>query len=494
MAMASREFAGSNRADDAGENEEDLPGALSGLRVIDFGQYVAGPLVGMILADNGADVIRVDPPGGPRWSHHANAILQRGKRSIVLDLKDAGERDRARTLIAGADVVIEGFRPGVMERLGVGPSAMTAINSRLVYLSLPGFAHDDPRAHLAGWEGIVSVAATDYTPPTSFITTLTSEAEGEPSFSAHPVASTLAAIVGVNSVLAALIARNRSGRGQAIEVPLFSAMFEVLNFDAQRITPAPGPIRLGPLIMGECADGRFVQILLMVPRHHRWFTERCFPSEWLAEGFGDPAWVREDPQRVKEFQRRTLELLKTRPAEEWDRIVNEAGVPATMFKTTEEWLDDEQAKTIGASIRLWDPELGETVQAGYPVLMDRTPPRARGSRHGVDEDREEILAEIAESPPVAESPFRGGSTGIEEEPFGGFGSKESFGGSKGPLEGIRVIDLTIVMAGPSAGRVLAELGAEVVKINEPDYPIGLWAHPNCGKRTALVNLRSARGP
>jgi crotonobetainyl-CoA:carnitine CoA-transferase CaiB-like acyl-CoA transferase len=102
-----------------------MSGALNGIRVIDFGQYLAGPLAAMLLGDNGADVIRIDPPGGPRWKHPANAILQRGKRSIVLDLKQAEDRATARRLIESADVVIENFHPSVMNRFGLGSRAMT---------------------------------------------------------------------------------------------------------------------------------------------------------------------------------------------------------------------------------------------------------------------------------------------------------------------------------------------------------------------------------
>ena len=94
--------------------------ALEHLRVIDFGQYIAGPLLGMLLADQGADVVRVDPPGGPLWDTPANATWNRGKRSIALDLKSEGDREVARRLVEGADVVIENFRPGVMERWAWG--------------------------------------------------------------------------------------------------------------------------------------------------------------------------------------------------------------------------------------------------------------------------------------------------------------------------------------------------------------------------------------
>src|SRR5688572_20623329 len=105
--------------------------ALDGVRVIDFGQYMAGPMAAMMLGDQGADVIRIDPPGGPRWNIPANATWNRNKRGIVLDLKKESDRETARKLIGTADVVIENFRPGVMDRLGMGAAAMTADYPRL---------------------------------------------------------------------------------------------------------------------------------------------------------------------------------------------------------------------------------------------------------------------------------------------------------------------------------------------------------------------------
>jgi len=107
-----------------------MPAALDGVRVIDFGQYLPGPLATMLLADAGADVIRVDPPGGPLWQHHANSILQRGKRSIILDLKNPSDHQIAQRLIASADVVVENFSPGVMDRLSLGASACCEANPR----------------------------------------------------------------------------------------------------------------------------------------------------------------------------------------------------------------------------------------------------------------------------------------------------------------------------------------------------------------------------
>src|SRR5213080_4029061 len=123
-----------------------MAGALAGVRVVDFGHYIAGPLAATMLSDQGADVIHVDPPGGPRWQSDADAFLNRGKRRISLDLKQPDDLAIAQRLIERADVLIENSRPGVMDRLGLGADAMRARNAGLIYCSLPGFAADDPRA------------------------------------------------------------------------------------------------------------------------------------------------------------------------------------------------------------------------------------------------------------------------------------------------------------------------------------------------------------
>jgi crotonobetainyl-CoA:carnitine CoA-transferase CaiB-like acyl-CoA transferase len=113
-------------------SDEDRRGPLAGYRVIDFGQYVAGPAVAMMLVDQGAEVIRVDPPSGPFWGPPAMSVLNRGKKSITLDLKSENDRETARRLVATADVVIENFRPGVMDRLEVGSEEVSRLNPGVV--------------------------------------------------------------------------------------------------------------------------------------------------------------------------------------------------------------------------------------------------------------------------------------------------------------------------------------------------------------------------
>src|SRR5262245_34472467 len=271
----------------------------------------------MILADHGADVVRADPASGPRWVTDAHALLQRGKRSIALDLKDPDELAVAQALVDRADVVIEGFRPGVMTRLGLRPV------DRNVWCSIPGFASDDPRSEMRAWEGIVGAATGAYT-----------KNPREPgdglSFTAVPLASSFAALVAVNSLLAALIARERTGRGQRVEVPLFGAMFEAIGSAGQRL-PVPPVLPFTPCsdIDAQASDGRWIHLVMISPRHYEWFRERFLPD------LGPPDLS---------SRQRIIDLIATAPAADWDERINAAGIPCTIVRTTEEFLrDDEHA-------------------------------------------------------------------------------------------------------------------------------------------------------
>src|SRR5262249_44054668 len=159
-------------------------------------------LLAVMLSDQGADVVHVDPPGGPRWGmHEADAFLNRGKRRISLDLASAADHDVAARLVARADVVIEGFRPGVMDRLGLGADARTGRPPHLGYCCLPGFAGADPRAAVPAWEGVLKAATDDCRPRFG-------EAEvAEPFLTAIPTPSNFAAFLGAIGVVAGLIAR-----------------------------------------------------------------------------------------------------------------------------------------------------------------------------------------------------------------------------------------------------------------------------------------------
>ncbi len=199
---------------------------LAGVKVIDFGQYIAGPLTAMLLADQGAEVIRIEPPDGPFHDTPANEIYNRGKQIISLNLKNDDDKLKALSLVGSADVLVENFRPGVLTRLGLGPEKVCELNQKLIYLSLPGFsASDKERSHIQAWEGVIAAFTGLYT-DVSF----TREICGDPPiYTALPMASVYGAAHAVGAVTMALFAREKDGLGDYIEVPLASSLLSAFG-------------------------------------------------------------------------------------------------------------------------------------------------------------------------------------------------------------------------------------------------------------------------
>ena len=453
--------------------------ALDGIRVVDFGQWIAGPLAAMLLADHGADVVHVDPPGGPRWRTPANATWNRGKRHVVLDLACERDRAAARALVAEADVVVENFRPGVMARLGLGPLESMRAHPRLIYCSLPGFAADDPRAAMPAWEGVVAAATGGYAEPAA------------PRFTAIPVASSFAALAGAVAIVMALIARERDGLGQRIEVPLFDAMFLAIGASGLLIDGRPdGGARPDDPWGGqfECADGRWVRVSLATFRFLERFVAAAGRTDWIDRG-----WVeRERPGRLArgtalraQQDAEFVALFKSRPAAEWEALGLAAGVPITLIRTSAEWLAAPHPNAAGSVVDVVDPELGAMRQPGLAVRMLGTPGTAR--------PRAQHTHAAADGSAAGASARSGGPA--RAHPAGAGLARAA------ALDGIRVIDLTQVLAGPTAARTLAEFGADVVKINNPrEEGAGYrWqvhryhTDVNRGKRTILLDLKSPDG-
>ena len=469
-----------------------MPGALTGVRVVDFGHYIAGPLAATMLSDQGADVIHVDPPGGPRWKSDADAFLNRGKRRIGLDLKQPDDLAIALRLVDRADVLIENFRPGVMDRLGLGADAMRERTPGLIYCSLPGFAADDPRAGMEAWEGIIDAATGNCrarvgeAPPGWDMTRAT--------YSAIPLASNFAAFLTAVSAVMALISRLKSGRGQRIEVPLFDAMFTAIGpagaYVASRGLREPHPIDVNGSGTYRCGDGRYVQF---DPSNHRFLT-------WFAQAAGISHWGPDlldierlrDPKNNERLHERLAELFLTRSSEEWEALAYSVGAVLNKVRTAQEWLATEHARVAGMVTQVDDPELGPTWMTGLPVRLAESPGAVPGPRHVPDADRAEILAELEKPPTPSPSPVPEGGEPVTLLPLSaperGLGGEVSL-----PLEGLRILDLCQVLAGPTSGRVLAEFGADVVKINGPHKRIGSHGYLNRGKRTLLLDVESPRG-
>jgi crotonobetainyl-CoA:carnitine CoA-transferase CaiB-like acyl-CoA transferase len=427
----------------------------------------------MFLADMGADVIRVDPPGGPVWDTPANATWNRGKRSIVLDLKSESDRKIAQALIDSADVVVENFRPGVMERLGLGPDAMTSRNERLIYCSIPGFAKDDPRADIAAWEGVVGAATATYRPPP------TSASPDRPVYTAIPIASTYAAFQAAVAIAMSLVARERSGRGQAIEVPMFDAMFPSIGIAGLRIHD---PSKIAPVFRGLwagtllCKDGRWLRFTGQGNQNFGEFVRAAGIESWESEGLLDFERLLRDPQLRAEQMRRMRELFLTRTAQEWEDLIAAAGSEGTMCYTSAEWINHPHARESRMIVETEDYQLGPLLQPGLNVRMSLTPGKTGRPRPRPDQDREAVLADLAR--PKASS-----------------GGSRPENALRRALEGVRVLDLCIILAGPTLGRTLAEYGADVIKIDPPRRGAAVVYHNdiNRGKRSILLDLKSEEG-
>ena len=448
----------------------DAQGALRGIRVVEFGQYIPGPLLGMLLADQGADVIKVERPGGdPARSEPAFATWNRGKRSVELDLKSGDGLKNAHDLINWADVLIENFRPGVADRLGIGYDA-TGANPGLIYCSLPGFGEDSPHRNDRGWEHIVGAATGAH-----------QEVAGmdEPLFLPLPSASSFAAIVAAVSVAMSLNARQRTGHGQRIEVPMHSAMFAAMGRHLSNfhdISP-PDLFTLPRNVMShqyECADGRYVQNHGMYQRFASQFLQAAGRPEWI-EDLEDLYGAEVSPETIELWRERVTNLFKEKTSKEWEDAIAETGGACTICKTVEEWLVHEHAIAGGMVVEVDDPERGKMKQPGAPVRLRGTPGPAYTPAPKLGEHTVSALSEIRAAPP-------------EER----FSSHEDI---LSALQGVRVLDLCIVLAGPTCGRTLGEFGADVIKIDDPSRPYDYGGNldVNRGKRSIQIDLKKEQG-
>ncbi len=435
------------------------PLPLEGVRVLDFGQYIAGPMTAMYLADYGADVIRVDPPGGPRHQTAANATWNRGKRSIVLDLKSADDLRTALQLVNQADVLVENFRPGVMQRLGLGPREMLSRNARLVYCSIPGFAAVDPRAGLRAWDGVLSAATACYA--------LYKPQRGDrPIYTAIPYPSIYGAFLASTSIAMAMLARERDGLGQHVEVPLFNAMFNAYSNRALKVWNGPKfrQVPKGHYVL--CADGRW---LMYAPgdKNIGKFLESISRGELHKAGL-----------TPEELTQRLADVFLTRTAAEWENCLLDLGIECMTCHPGSEWIHHPQAKATAIIEDFEDPVLGHFRGPGLHVRLSESPGRVRFPRHELDVDRAQILSELAAST----------SNAVASQQARPQADKP------GPLAGVRVLDLSLFIAGPTCGRVLAEFGADVIKIDSPHRDQVNWhCDVNRGKRTLLLDLKQPEG-
>lgn len=428
----------------------------------------------MLLADQGAEVVKVDPPSGPTFQSEANATWNRGKRSIALDLHDPDDLAVAKSLAARADIVIENFRPGVMDRLGLGEADLRAHNRGLIYNSMPGFGPEDARANVPAWEGVVMAATDVFRPAVAYremIQQLHRKPEhrtGTPSFTAEPVASMFAAMLSSVGIAAALNVRGLTGRGQRVQVPLFDAMIQASGMYA--MAQLPFKPTYGSAVSPwnhqyRCQDGRWIHVACEQPSQ----------VETLLDLLGNPD-LGLSPDRTETPDHSTItpalnEIFRSKPAAEWETLFIEHSLPAAMCRTSAEWLQHPMAIDGRFLMEVESPALGPTIQPAPLVRLSQYPPVSSSKTARLDEHRTELITEAALPLPQLDR------------------STTPISAVVGPLKGFRVLDLGTGIAGPMCGRTLAELGAEVIKIDDPTSgPVRHHHDVNRGKRSMLLDL------
>lgn len=508
-------------------NHHPLP--LVNVRVVDFGQQIAAPAVAMVLADLGATVVHIDPPEGPQWDHPANAILQRNKSCLRLNLKTRTGLLQALSLIEKADIVIESFRPGVMQRLGIDFSQLRKTRPELITLSIPGFAsNDELRRDWKATEAVVAASSGVFT-DMGFNRILMGI---NPSFSPLPLGSSYAISLAASSIALALFEREKTGRGDNIEVPVAAALMEGLSYNSYVVDNLPERYKtlreqeieyrkahaipldlsyealqeyLDPFYRSyECADGRMFYCVCPSHRNH---AKRCLQilglyDELIAEGLPDvkdlhlpiSEWDGETSIGVYPLPRKWADIISlkmkkvflTKTSAEWGVIFGEGQIPGAPHRTTEEWVNDEHTNTSGLIVEADDPEFGLMKQPGALVWLEQGAAAMLFPQPRKFVDYEQALQELTS---IAEQETITRPTGTDILPASG----------KAWLDGLRVLDLTNVIAGPHSTGFLGRFGAEVIKL-DPVTPLydpligTLFAFlSGVGKQSALVNINTGEG-
>jgi crotonobetainyl-CoA:carnitine CoA-transferase CaiB-like acyl-CoA transferase len=378
-------------------------GPLSGLLVADFSRVLAGPYATMLLADLGADVIKVEAPVGDdtrRWTPPVRdgistyyLAINRNKRSVALDLKDEHDVGLARELASRADVMIENFKPGGLDRFGLGYDAVAAENPRVVYASISGFGTTEQGRVLPGYDLIVQAM--------SGLMSITGAPDTEPFRSGISVFDVMAGMHATIGILAALETRRDTGRGQHVEVNLLSsALSGMVNQTSAYVAGGVVPQRMGnshpslyPYEPIPCADGE----LIITSGNNEQFRRLCevIGAPGLAD---DPRFARNEDRTVNRHELRPLliERLKTRTTMEWFREIIAAGVPCGPIN------DVSQGVAFASEIGL-EPVVevgtGEAMVPSVrnPITLSETPVDYRLPPPALDEHGDEIRAWLGDS-------------------------------------------------------------------------------------------------
>jgi crotonobetainyl-CoA:carnitine CoA-transferase CaiB-like acyl-CoA transferase len=467
--------------------EREGSGALSGLRVLDLSNYRTGAQASQTLADFGAEVIHVEPPGGsPLRRQAAWRIWGRGKRSAQLDLRDPAQVETCRRLIRTADVVIETFRPDVAERLGLAYEVLAAENPGLIWASVTGFGRTGPLRELQGYEGVVSAKLGVYWTHADL-----TDRSG-PSFSAAADAAFPASQLALSGILAALHARERTGLGQRVDTTLAQGLtvhdtsrwFARVVLDSATASSSDGKAPTGTtgfgLLTAQTRDNYWLQFAQVGGKRLRAML-RMFGLEAMYE---DPHWRGlpdfEGGERRDAFWERLLSAVRSNSLAEWSSaFAGDRTVWAERYRRGAELLDHPQMQWNRMVVETEDPDVGRLKAPGPIAQLSATPGKASNPAPALGKD--DIDWDAPRRAPA------GAGSAADMQPA---------------LAGVTVVELSSFYPAPYAASILAELGARVIKLEPLDGdplrsqpPYGeVWALKTLlGKESVAIDLNGSDG-
>lgn len=375
-------------------------GPLAGIRILDLTSVLMGPYATQVFADLGADVIKIEGPGGdttrflPPGNDPARGGMflnvNRGKRSLVLDLKQPAGRDALLKLAEGADVFVHSMRAQAIDRLGLDYAALKAANPRIVYANLYGFARSGPYRDYPAYDDIVQAAS-------GIVDLQARLSGGEPTYLATVVADKVAGLTGVYAIIAALFARERTGVGQEVEVPMFETLVSFAATEhlcGSLFVPPLGPPEYPRATSAsrrpyKTSDGH-IGVMIYNDKHWRAFFHAIGDPEWST----DPMFqsMRSRTENIGVVLAKVAEVLEQRSTAEWLALFRDAEIPAMAIASLTDLLDDPHLVETG----FWqvrETEAGTLRYPGIPTRFSETPGEIGDPGPALGADSETILTE-----------------------------------------------------------------------------------------------------
>lgn len=448
-----------------------MDAALAGIRVVDLASGIAGPMAAMLLADFGAEVVKVEPPAGdPDRGRPGFLMWARSKASVVLNPVSEHDQNELRALLSRADMCVAS---PATAKIWPGADAESAVaaNPRLVYLSVPPYLDAAPWCgeHESG--SLLSAAMGT--------SSRQSSSDGGPVDPVYPHLLYIQACWAACCAVAALVEREASGYGQAVTVGgvhgtmAASPLQMVVRPGEPDASTAVGPGGHSPTYTRyQCADGQWIFLAALTPKFQEIALRVLGFADLVDRASRDGLEAVIGPAQRAATRPRFEAAFASKTAEDWLSAFKAAGCPVALLADRDHWLDHPQIQAIGMAVTVSDPQHGTVTMPGNPIELSATPARAPS--------------------PAPLLPAAGTQIPAWPRPTMPDRASES---KNGPLAGLRVVDLGVVLAGPYAGTLLAELGADVIKVEIPEGDsFRRHGFPYIrGQRGIALNLRSDQG-